>query len=213
MVSTNKRPAGAIRRAFYLSRPSWMYQVSRPMLPTIPPRRCLGRPAEAEPAPSFASRVLAVVVFVDGLIFAHFSLAGRRMRPVSGSGLCNFFADSQGCVSHASTSSPVVSMTGIAFGWIGLTMPFGSQVRKANSSWSPSRGLFKDPRVPVQLPHTPAKKARGRSSLIANQRLVFLGLVSSHSQKAVHGTTQRLSTPSQRRHCCRTDEEQDLQSD
>jgi hypothetical protein len=48
----------------------------------------------------------------------------------SGNGCCSAFASSHGARSHASHSSAVVSITGIAFQWIGSTMAFGAVVRK-----------------------------------------------------------------------------------
>jgi hypothetical protein len=45
-------------------------------------------------------------------------------------GRCSAFASSQGARIHTSHSSGVVSITGIAFGWIGRTTVFGAVVRK-----------------------------------------------------------------------------------
>ncbi|TCR07360.1 hypothetical protein EDF70_1011334 [Neorhizobium sp. JUb45] len=85
---------------------------------------------------------------------------GSSMRPFSGSGRWRALASSQGARIQTSISSAVVRITGIAFGWIGFTTEFGSQVRKPNSSWVPSRGVFIEPRVPSQSVQMPAKKVR-----------------------------------------------------
>ncbi len=78
---------------------------------------------------------------------------------------------------------------------------FASVVRKPKSVCSPSTGFAFVPRTPVQVVHSPAKNASGRSSENANHVGVFFGLVSAYSQKLVHGTTQRLAGVSQRRQC------------
>src|ERR1700682_993832 len=49
----------------------------------------------------------------------------------SGSGRCSFKASSGGAVIQASTSSGIVRITGIAFGWMAPTSAFGSVVRNA----------------------------------------------------------------------------------
>ena len=49
----------------------------------------------------------------------------------SGSGRCRTFASSHGALIQTSTSSGVVWITGIAFGWITSTSAFGSVVREA----------------------------------------------------------------------------------
>ena len=49
----------------------------------------------------------------------------------SGSGRCSFSASSAGAVIQVSTSSGVVRITGIAFGWMAPTSAFGSVVRNA----------------------------------------------------------------------------------
>ena len=118
----------------------------------------------------------------------------------SGSGRCSASASFAGAVSQRSISARVVRMTGIALGWIGATTAFGSVVRKAKRSLvvSPSLTFLTD----VQRVQIPAKKASGRLSSSANQtggrepsgRTSF-------SENEVNGTTQRLSTPSQRRQC------------
>src|SRR6478609_3861726 len=46
------------------------------------------------------------------------------IRSASGNGRCSAFASSHGARIHKSHSSGVVSITGIAFGWIGLTTAF-----------------------------------------------------------------------------------------
>ena len=85
----------------------------------------------------------------------------------SGSGLCSIKASSDGPVIQVSTSSGVVRITGIAFGWMAPTSAFGSVVRNAKMSLvvSPSLTL----RTDVQLVQMPAKQARGRVSSNANQ--------------------------------------------
>jgi hypothetical protein len=52
----------------------------------------------------------------------------------SGNGCCSAFASSHGARSHASHSSAVVSITGIAFEWIGSTMAF--------KSYDPASGIY-----------------------------------------------------------------------
>src|ERR1700692_612300 len=52
----------------------------------------------------------------------------------SGSGRCSFRASSGGAVIQTSTSSGVVRITGIAFGWMEPTSAFGSVVRNAKMS-------------------------------------------------------------------------------
>jgi hypothetical protein len=56
--------------------------------------------------------------------------------------------DSMGVCSHCSTSSGVISMTGIAFSWIGSTIALGSVVMIENSVWSPMLGTFLVPISP-----------------------------------------------------------------
>jgi hypothetical protein len=61
------------------------------------------------------------------------SLSAPRMTILSkpsGSGRCNAFASSHGARIQTSRSSSVVKITGIAFGWIGLTTAFGDVVKK-----------------------------------------------------------------------------------
>src|SRR4051812_42523455 len=89
----------------------------------------------------------------------------------------------------------------MAFGWIGATTAFASQVKKPNRLCSPSAGLALVPRVPVQVQQIPAKAASGRLSSSANQVGVLRGLVSAYSQKDVNGTMHRDDGPSQRRQC------------
>jgi hypothetical protein len=116
----------------------------------------------------------------------------------SGSGRCSANASFAGAVIQRSTSSWVVRMTGMALGWIGATIAFGSLVKKANRSLvvSPSFTL----RTDVHRVQIPAKKASGRLSSSANQTggLEPSGW-SSFSAKDVNGTTHRLSMPSHRR--------------
>ena len=50
---------------------------------------------------------------------------------LSGSGRCSAEASDHSARIQTSISLGSVRMTGIAFGWIGATTPFGSQVRKA----------------------------------------------------------------------------------
>jgi hypothetical protein len=46
-----------------------------------------------------------------------------------------------------STSSGVISVTGIAFSWIGSTMPLGSVVMIENSAWSHDAGHLLGPSI------------------------------------------------------------------
>lgn len=71
--------------------------------------------------------------------------------------------------------------------------------QKSDRPCSPPRGFFIEPRSPVHGVQMPAKKARGSFVSSANHRAVFFGFVSPYSQKAVHGTMQRHSTPVHRR--------------
>jgi hypothetical protein len=50
----------------------------------------------------------------------------------SGNGRCSAFASSHGARIHASRSSSVVRITGIALGCIGSTVAFGAVIRKQN---------------------------------------------------------------------------------
>src|SRR5664279_1350201 len=80
------------------------------------------------------------------------------------------------------------------------TTLFGSVVRKAKMSFvvSPSFTF----RTEVQRVQMPAKKASGRVSSKANQTGGRVpSFRASFSEKLVNGTTQRCSTPSQRRQC------------
>src|SRR5271166_844817 len=92
-------------------------------------------------------------------------------------------------------------MTGMALGWIGATIAFGSVVRKPNSSCSPSTGALFGPLTPRQGVHRPAKAKSGLSSARANQVGVLRGFVSAYSQNDVAGTMQRLPLPSHLRQC------------
>src|SRR5207302_4767373 len=115
----------------------------------------------------------------------------------SESGRCNFKTSSGGAVIQVSTSSGVVRITGIAFGWTAPTSAFGSVVRNANTSLVVSPSLTF--RTEVQLVQMPAKQARGRVSSSANQMSPPWTLL--NSLKELNGTTQRFSTPSQRFQC------------
>src|SRR5690606_3350418 len=110
-------------------------------------------------------------------------------------------ASFHGARSHVSISSVVRRITGIAFGWIGFTTAFGSVVRNAKISTSTGPSFFF--LTPFQLVHIPAKANSGFSSFRANQcsglRLVFGSGSCPYSENDVAGTTQRLSTPCQRR--------------
>lgn len=66
----------------------------------------------------------------DGAVQHAQAPTGSRMRQSFCSGRCKAFTSSHGAVSHMSISAPVVSMTGMALGCMGPTIPFGSQVRK-----------------------------------------------------------------------------------
>src|SRR5205814_3830965 len=96
-----------------------------------------------------------------------------------------------------STSSGVVRITGIAFGWMAPTSTLGSVVRNAKMSLvvSPSFTF----RTDVQLVHMPAKQASGRVSSSANQISPPSALL--NSLKELNGTTQRFSAPSHRVQC------------
>ena len=105
----------------------------------------------------------------------HFGvMAGSSLTPratirsdPSGSGRCSFRASSGGAVIQVSTSSGVVRITGIAFGWMAPTSAFGSVVRNAKRSLVVSPSLTF--RTDVQLVQMPAKQASGRVSSSANQ--------------------------------------------
>ncbi|MGY4499396.1 hypothetical protein ACVWYH_003327 [Bradyrhizobium sp. GM24.11] len=64
---------------------------------------------------------------------AHIFLHAARYDPQrpSGSGRCCFRASSAGAFIQVSTSSGVVRITGIPFGWMAPTSALGSVVRKA----------------------------------------------------------------------------------
>ena len=81
----------------------------------------------------------------------------------------------------------------------GLTPAFGSLVRKANRSFvvSPSLTL----RTDAQRVHKPAKNASGRLSSRRTKPAAASRRQTSFSENDENGTTQRLSTPSQRRQC------------
>jgi hypothetical protein len=79
---------------------------------------------------------LAIVVFVGHAV----SPAGSSLTPratilsaPSGSGRCSFSASSGDAIIQISTSSAVVRITGIAFGWTAPTSALGSVVRNAYS--------------------------------------------------------------------------------
>jgi hypothetical protein len=123
----------------------------------------------------------------------------------SGNGRCNAFASSQGAPNQASYSSSVVSITGIAFGWIGLTIAFGAVVRKPETRWGPGIGLDFVQRSPLNSLQMPAKAISGRSSLSANQTTSLLPVYGfgsgAYSAKLFTGTRQRFSGSSQPRQC------------
>jgi hypothetical protein len=102
-----------------------------------------------------------------------------------------FGASSAGAVIQMSTSSGVVRMTGIAFGWTAPTSAFGSVVRNAKMSLVVSPSLTF--RTDVQLVQMPAKQASGRVSSSANQISPPSALLNSLK---LNGTTQRFSAPS-----------------
>ena len=79
----------------------------------------------------------------------------------SESGRCNFRASSGGAFIQVSTSSGVVRITGIAFGWMAPISAFGSVVRNAKMSLVVSPSLTF--RTDVQLDQMPAKQARDGS--------------------------------------------------
>src|SRR5450759_1743227 len=109
-------------------------------------------------------------------------------------------AASAGAFIQSSISSRVVGTTGIAFGLIAPTSLFGSVVRNAKISFVVSSSFTF--RTEVQRVQMPAKKANGRVSSKANQTGGWVPFDSaSFSEKLVKGTTQRLSTPSQRLQC------------
>src|SRR3954470_19770507 len=134
-----------------------------------------------------------------GVIAARSSLRPRAtiLSDPSESGRCSFRASSGEAVIQAPTSSGVVRITGIAFGWMAPTSAFGSVVRKAKRSFvvSPSRTF----RTDVQFVHVPAKHTSGRLSSSANQ--ISPPASRLNSLKDDIGTMQRLSTPSQRFQC------------
>ena len=85
-----------------------------------------------------ASIWLALATHVVSLVGHDIVPAGSSFTPratirsdPSGSGRCSFRASSGDAVIQVSTSSRVVSTTGIAFGWIAPTSAFGSVVRNA----------------------------------------------------------------------------------
>src|SRR5258708_10424963 len=85
---------------------------------------------------ALAARGNCLVVFVlDGHVAspAVSSLTPRATiwSDRSGSGRCSFRTSSGGAVIQVSTSSGVVRITGIAFGWMAPTSAFGSVVRNA----------------------------------------------------------------------------------
>jgi hypothetical protein len=59
----------------------------------------------------------------------------------SGNGRCSAFASSHGARIHASRSSSVVRITGIAFGWIGSMTAFGDVVRNPKTRCGPGIGF------------------------------------------------------------------------
>src|SRR3954468_22271974 len=129
-----------------------------------------------------------------GVIAARSSLRPRAtiLSDPSESGRCRFRASSGEAVIQAPTSSGVVRITGIAFGWMAPTSALGSVVRNAKMSLVVSPSLTF--RTDVQLVQMPAKQARGRVSSSANQMSPPSALL--NSLKELNGTTQRLSVPS-----------------
>src|SRR5262249_58659325 len=104
------------------------------------------------------------------------SLSAPRMTILSassGRGRCSAFASSHGARIQTSRSSSVTKITGIAFGWIGSTTAFGAVVRKPYTSCGPGIGFDFVPRSPLNTVQIPAKAARGRSLLSANQTTSF----------------------------------------
>ena len=104
-----------------------------------------------------------------------FLSARDNPRTPSGNGRCNSRAFGASAASQRPTSSGVVRMTGMAFGWIDATTALGAVVRKPNSSCSPSTGALLGPRTPRQGVHRPAKAKSGLSSLRANHMGVLRG--------------------------------------
>src|SRR6185437_4015572 len=127
------------------------------------------------------------------------SLAPRAtiLSDPSDSGRCSFKTSSGGAVIQVSTSSGVVKITGIAFGWMAPTSTLGSVVRNAKRSLVVSPSLTF--RTDIQLVQMPAKQARGRVSSSANQMSPPSALL--NSLKELNGTTQRFSVPSHRAQC------------
>ena len=190
------------------------------MLAAEPRRAVSCRVTKASPAP--AARVVAPMFDDTGggphrpvemmrvrFLVTHAAIAGgastSRNRS-SGSGRCSAIASGHGALSQVSISSRVVKMTGIALSWIGFTTPFGSVVKKPNSSWSCGPSLTR--RMPCQRVQMPAKKKSGFVSSIANQKLRWMPVAGSlspgvglGSAKLVAGTMQRCSTPSHCRQC------------
>ena len=72
-------------------------------------------------------------------------------------GRCKAFASSQGARIQTSCSSPVVKITGIAFGWIGSTTAFGAVMRsRADVYPSPTPDQFQR-----ETPQPSAEQQRG----------------------------------------------------
>jgi len=78
-----------------------------------------------------------------------------------------------------STSSGVIGMTGIAFWWIGSTMPLGSVVMIENSAWSPMLGTFLVPRSPVET-------VGRQTSLVAADRLIGAGFSTDREEPSLN---------------------------
>src|SRR5450755_1785612 len=109
-----------------------------------------------------------IILVGHGAVTAASSLTPRAtiLSTPSGGGRCSLRASSGGAVIHVSTSSGVVRITGIAFGWTAPTSAFGSVVRNAKMSLVVSPSLTF--RTDVQLVQMPAKNASGRLSSRAN---------------------------------------------
>jgi hypothetical protein len=120
-----------------------------------------------------------VVIVLDGHVVcpAGSSLTPRAtiLSDPSESGRCSFKTSSGGAVIQASTSSGVVRITGIAFGWIAPTSAFGSVVRNAYRSLvvSPSLTFRTDVQLVAVRLHSKQFLEVDRLALLAAFRLVF----------------------------------------
>src|SRR5713101_9482899 len=91
-------------------------------------------------------------------------------------------------------------MTGIAFSWMGSTIPLGSVVMIEKSVWSPMLGAFLVPRSPVHGRQIPAKKNGCLSARPNHRHCTGFDVFLSGSENAVAGTTQRCARSNQSRH-------------